>query len=415
MPISVYSKGPGLLYETEQCGIKAYIIAGRMWPLVKGFAEQVAGLSRVVSLDADDKLSPEQLFSSYFDVENTIITPVDVAPEHPATIFYTSGSTGKPKGVTHTHSSYFANAEQRCTTLHHDSTHTFLTTTFLCHAAASTIALLPILHAGGTAIFLSEEVPELIFNLLQAHPVTHMGATPVLWQEIYESPLGKKEHFANIQYATCGGNAVSPALLDGIQTKYDLTLTIGLGMTECGGYLITPPDLAYKQGALGKPLHGAEVRLVDELFNDVADDVDGQNLVRGKNVFAGYWQDPDNTGKAFYGDWFITGDLGRRDKDGYYYFSGRCKNIIVHDSSNITPEAVEHALNSHPKVQESLVVGVPDASYGQNVFAFIQPCNPNQPPSVAELTAHILDQLAERKVPAYYCIENLHSARSHLT
>jgi acyl-CoA synthetase (AMP-forming)/AMP-acid ligase II len=117
---------------------------------------------------------------------------------------------------------------------------------------------------------------------------------------------------------------------------------------------------------------------------------------------SGYWKDPVNTKAAFKEGWFITGDLARRDEDGYYFFAGRCKNTIIRDGGNITPEEVEYVLNLHRQVKESIVVGVADAQYGQGVFAFIQPADPDEAPTVEDLTSYSRVKLAERKVPGYY-------------
>jgi malonyl-CoA/methylmalonyl-CoA synthetase len=160
------------------------------------------------------------------------------------------------------------------------------------------------------------------------------------------------------------------------------------GMTETVMNLSNPSDGERRPGTVGFPLPGVEVRL---------DDATGEILVRGPNVFCGYYGRPEATAEAFTDDgWFRTGDIGRRDADGYFAIVGRCKELIISGGYNVYPREVEEALEHHPGVAEAAVVGLPSAEWGERVAAFIVPVRPEDPPSVDELTA-----LAERRLAAY--------------
>lgn len=402
VPTSIFNKRPELQYEAKKCGPKVYIVDSKLFDYVKGIEDQLPSLEHLLFLDPDDKNGSEHLWSTFLDDSNKDIAPVDLEPDFPAAIFFTSGSTGRPKGVTHTHGSFQTNAAFRSTTLQHCADHVFFTTSFLCHCAAPTIDLLPMLFVGGTAVFLTEESAEKALAMMKRHKITHAAASPLLWQEIISDHGCTRDHFTTLQYATSGGSNVPVSLQDAFYAMSGCPLSASLGMTECGGYITSSPDCSPKRGSLGKPIRGAEVRLVDYSYSDVQVGSVGQVLVRGQNVFTGYWQDPENTRTAFHDGWFITGDLARRDEEGYYYFRGRCKNTIIRDCGNVTPEEVETVLNRHPKINDSIVVGVPDAKYGQAVFAFIQPHDSDHPPTVEELTSYAGDRVAERKVPVYY-------------
>ncbi len=401
-PTRIFSTTAELLYAAGKCGIKMYIVDSKLLSVVDGIVEQLPDLERILYLDRNDEIPADQLLEPYLDYTGSKIPPVSVEPDDPAWIVYTSGSTGRPKGVTHTHDSFYANAVYRDKTLHHSPDHVFLTTSFLCHCAASTSILLPILHAGGTAVFLQDESVEIVPAMIQKHQVTHAASSPTFWMKIISHPDCSRDHFSALQYATSGGDGVPVSLQDDFYAMVGIPLTASVGMTECGGYMTIPPPLEQKRGSVGKPIRGVEVRLVDEEYNDVPQGSIGQILVRGRNVMSGYWRDPENTKAAFKKGWFITGDLARRDDDDYYYFAGRCKNTIIRDASNVTPDEVEYVLNHHQAVKQSIVVGVPDAKHGQAVFAFIQPDNPEQPPTAKELTAYARTNLAERKEPGYY-------------
>ncbi len=401
-PTRVFTTTPELVYAAEKCGIKLYIVDSQFRSLVEGIEGQLPDLQRIVYLDRKDEIPEEQRLDSYLDYAGGTNPLVQVEPDAPASIFFTSGSTGRPKGVTHTHDSFLANAEYRCATLRHQSNHVFLTTSLLCHCAASTSILLPLLYAGGTAVFLQDESVEIVLTMIQRHKVTHAASSPTMWKKILAYPSCTRAHFSSLQYGTTGGDSVPISLQDDFYAMTGIPLTASVGQTECGAYMTIPPHLAQKRGSVGKPLEKVEIRLVDEQYHDVQQGDTGQILVRGRNVMSGYWQDPENTAAAFADGWFKTGDLARQDKDGYYFFTGRCKSIIICDTSNVTPDEVELVLNHHQDVNQAVVVGVPDARHGHVVFAFIQPVNPDQPPTAEELTVFARDNLAVQKVPVYY-------------
>lgn len=401
-PTRVFTTTPELIYAAGKCGTRVYIVASQFRTLVEGVEGHLPDLERILYLDSTAEIPEEQRFDSYVEYTGSTNPLVEVAPDTPAAIFFTSGSTGRPKGVTHTHDSFLANAEYRCMTLHHRSDHVFLTTSLLCHCAASTSILFPLLHAGGTAVFLQEESVESVLTMIQKHKVTHAASSPTMWKKILAHPGCTRAHFSSLQYGTTGGDSVPVSLQDDFYAMTGVPLTASVGQTECGAYMTTPPHLAQKRGSVGKALENVEIRLVDEQYQDVQQGDTGQILVRGRNVMSGYWQDPDNTAMAFIDGWFKTGDLARQDADGYYFFTGRCKNIIICDTSNVTPDEVELVLNRHQDVNQAVIVGVPDAGHGHVIFAFIQPVHPDQPPTAEELTVFARANLAVQKVPVYY-------------
>jgi acyl-coenzyme A synthetase/AMP-(fatty) acid ligase len=172
------------------------------------------------------------------------------------------------------------------------------------------------------------------------------------------------------------------------------------GLTECEGACINPPFGLIKRGSIGKPREGVEIRLVHSDGKDVPDGEIGEILVKSASVMIGYWNDPENTEKTFFDGWLRTGDLGRRDEDGYHHFNGRIKEVIIKGGSNVAPGEVEEVLDDHPDVIISGVVGTPDPRYGQLIHAFIE-LKPGleSPPGEKELSAYASKRLAAYKVP----------------
>jgi long-chain acyl-CoA synthetase len=151
-------------------------------------------------------------------------------------------------------------------------------------------------------------------------------------------------------------------------------------------------------GSVGQPGNGIEFRLVDAFGRDVKPGEVGEVCVRGAHLAIGYWQDPEATDAAFRDGWFHTGDLATRDTDGYYWFAGRQKEIIICGGSNISPQEVEAVIYAHPAVLEAAVVGRPDEVWGERVVAFVV-LRPGQTVTEAGLIAFARERLADYKVP----------------
>jgi long-chain acyl-CoA synthetase len=183
------------------------------------------------------------------------------------------------------------------------------------------------------------------------------------------------------------------------QALFGIPVREGYGMTEIGPANPNPAD-AIRSGSLGKPLQGVEIRVVDAEGEDVSDGQIGEFIVRSPARFAGYWDDPAATREAVRDGWMYTGDLGRRDADGYLWFEGRKKEIIIRDGVNISPQEVEEAIYNHPAVLEVAVIGTPDpvGVHGERLLAFVT-LRDGQTVGEQELRDLARQQLADFKVP----------------
>ncbi len=170
-------------------------------------------------------------------------------------------------------------------------------------------------------------------------------------------------------------------------------------MTETGLYALTPPFGRKKPGAIGLPCYGTQVCLIDDQGNDVRAGQVGEVIVRSPLMMDGYWNDSAQTRKVLRDGWCRTGDLARFDEDGYLWFVGRKKNIIVHDSWNISPAEVESALLAHPAVAEACAVGVTDVVHGQNVHVFVTLRPGGAAPEAVDLQRFAAGRLSRQMAP----------------
>ena len=293
----------------------------------------------------------------------------DYGPAQPAVIIYTSGTTGKPKGVLHTQGSLFQKGVKSAP---------------LNRAPPDSVRLgsLPMMHVSGlwflsTGIYLGAPTALLpkfeagaALDAIEAYGATAMGGLPTMIQALVEEQAVRPRDVSSLRWAVSGGDVVSPTLQERFAELFGTELLELYGMSEMCAICINPSG-GVRKGSAGVPLDGIQVRSVDDQGLPLPDGEVGEIAIRGSSLFAGYWDDPEATGAAVRNGWLHTGDLGLVDADGYVWFRGRKKEIIIRAGSNISPQEVEEALYKHPAVLEAGVIGLPCPTNGERVAAFV--------------------------------------------
>lgn len=298
---------------------------------------------------------------------NSRIVPVD--PHQPALILYSSGTTAQPKGVTHTHCSLIHTAEIMARGLL-DATDVVAPVTQLMHAAALNVCLMPSIYSGASVVLLPDFNPAGVLAAVERFRCTVLFGLPTLMHFIVEEQARNPRAVESLRTAISGGDSVPIALQDRFKTLFGIPLQEIYGMTETLPITLIPKD-APRPGSMGVPKEGFELRIVDLAGQDVGENETGEVLARSAANCVGYWGNPAATESALGDGWLRTGDLAFRDADGYYWFKGRRKQIIIRAGSNVSPQEVEEALYMHPAVMEAGVVGAPDTLLGEQVVAFV--------------------------------------------
>ena len=280
-------------------------------------------------------------------------------PDDPLLLIYTSGTTGRPKGALLTQANCF------WTNLSFDLT-TGLTTDDVV------LQVLPQFHCGGWNVqpllawwkgaCVVIGVAERALELIEGRRVTTMMGVPANYLFMAREPAFADADLSSLRLAVVGGAPMPVSLLD-TWAERGVEIVQGYGLTEAApNVLCLPPEAARrKAGSAGRPYPYVECRLSDE----------GELLVRGPNVFAGYWRNPEATAAAFRDGWLATGDLAERDADGDYWIRGRLKDLVVSGGENVYPAEIEAVLREHPDVVEAAVIGVPDERWGEACAAFV--------------------------------------------
>ncbi|MCP4658055.1 MAG: long-chain fatty acid--CoA ligase [bacterium] len=315
-------------------------------------------------------------------------------------LLYTSGTTGKPKGVMIPHRMVAWNGYNTVCgwQLRADDVSPIFTP--LYHAGGLTVFLVPIFVIGGTIVLHRGFDVEEIWRAIERERATVMLGVPTIYQALLEAPAFHEVDLGHVRWFISGGAPLPQYLVEAYQRR-GVALKQGFGMTEVGVncFAMTVDDSHRKAGSIGNPMMFTEVRLVDAEGREVPTGEVGEMLFRGPHVSLGYWRKPEATAAALDADgWFHSGDLARRDEDGFFYIAGRRKDMIISGGVNVYPAEIEAALVQHPAVAEAAVVGVSDRKWGEVGIAFVEPLA-GATLTAEELVEHLAARLARFKLP----------------
>lgn len=318
-----------------------------------------------------------------------------------ACLAYTSGTTGRPKGAMLTHGNLLANLDQmgEVPLLAEAETDVVLLVLPMFHIYALNVILGLTMRAGATAVLLERFDPGASLEAIERHRVTVLFGAPPMFTAWLAIPGVERHDLSSVRLAVSGAAPLPGAVLEEFQRRLGVTIWEGYGLTETApGATSNAMGPVAKPGSIGRPLPRVEVRVVDEDGSDVEEGDPGEILVRGPNVFGGYWNQDDATAEAFREGWFRTGDVAYADEDGYLFIVDRKKDLVIVSGFNVYPREVEDVLYRHPKVQEAAVVGVPHPYTGEAVKAIVVP-RPGESPTEEEIIDFCRRSLARFKCP----------------
>jgi long-chain acyl-CoA synthetase len=293
------------------------------------------------------------------------------APDAPAAIFFTSGSTGPAKGVTHTVGSLgymFASVAKGYALTPAD---VMLPASSCSHLGGFSFTMGALSAGAPVAVARTFDHAEL-GPLLRATRPTVMSMLPASLLHLIREPGTTSEDFASLRFCRSGGDKVPAELEKEFNVLTGHEIHEGYGMTEIGIAANNPPSGRDKLGSIGLPNPGFVFSIRTDAGKEASAGAEGRVFISAPSAFLGYWHDETATQEVFRDGWLDTGDVMRADSDGYIWFCGRKKQIIVHDGSNISPQEVEDALLQHPAVEAVGVVGVRDLLHGESVRAFVE-------------------------------------------
>ena len=392
-PINSLLKSQEIAYVISNSEAKALLVNSEFVPVVESVQKDLPTLQAIIRFD--DESEATRGYSS----DTEAATEVDL--DHEAIIIYTSGTTGKPKGCLLTHGNVIANARQITSWLGFTEKDRLLTIMPLFHMNAVSVTTMSALYAGGSTVVSPKFSASRFWQIISDYEITSFGSVATMLSMLLSTypdgiPAGLKTD--QLRFAMCGSAPVPVEVMRRFEDTFNCLVIEGYGLSEstCRS-TFNPPDQRRRPGSCGLPI-GNEMRVVDDEDREVPEGELGEIVLRGENILKGYYKNNAANDTAFRNGWFHTGDIGYRDKDGFFYIVDRKSDMIIRGGENIYPREIDEVLYQHPDVAAAAVVGVPDTLYGEEVAAVIV-LKPGAKTSEQQLIDYCKGRLADFKCP----------------
>ena len=314
-----------------------------------------------------------------------------------AVIIYTSGTTGRPKGAMLSHGNLLHNVESCRLVLETVDQDRFAVLLPLFHSYMLTVGLLlPLLVGGSLVLVKSLNQPKLILGEILQRQATVLPAIPPFYRTLANATLPVPLTF---RICVSGAAPLPMQVLKDFEAKHHIPLIEGYGLSEASPVVTKNPLRGVrKPGSIGLPIPHVEVSVQDDSGRELGANEPGEVCVRGGNVMLGYWRKPEETAQAMRGGWLLTGDIGYRDDDGYYYITDRKKDMLLVNGINVYPREIEEVIYQFAGVKEAAVIGVPDPRKGEQPVAYVT-ANDGVTLDEKALLQFLRGQLADYKLP----------------
>jgi fatty-acyl-CoA synthase len=316
--------------------------------------------------------------------------------DDPALIIYTSGTTGRPKGAVLSHNNLFHGALNICISLDWRAGDRALVAMPLFHIGALIVSLINV-YLGATTVLMRNFDPDAFLRDVEHHRIDSFVAVEAMLQMLTAAKTFSEADLSSVRWVLSGP---TPPSLKMAWAKRGIVIRQVYGMTETtgGAAVIAGEHVSGKPDSTGPPMFHTDLRIVDPDGRDCEAEQVGEILISGPHVMQAYWNNPTATAQALQDGWLKSGDLGKRDQDGYLYVVGRRKDMIRSGGENIYPAELEAVLSEMPQIREVAVVGVPDSAWGESICAVVR-LHAGQTLTLDELAACCAAQLGKYKIP----------------
>jgi fatty-acyl-CoA synthase len=397
---------PELTRLLEDARPRALIYGDDFTSAVRRMRGPLPSIERYVALGAAD--SPEDIpFGRRDAYSDRPLPEVELSWDDPWVICYTGGTTGVPKGALLTYRSITANSVNTIVSWGLTPEDMTILDAPLFHTGGLNVFTAPLVHIGGTSIICRAFDPDQTFDLIRQYPVSVYFGVPTVFLMLQQHPRWESADFSKLKLVISGG-APCPMPIFETFWERDVDFKTGYGLTEAGPntFWLPPEDVRRKPGSVGFPLFHVDVGIVREDETPCDPEEIGQLVIRGPHLCRGYWNNPEATAEAIRPlasdpegpEWLRTGDLARRDSEGYHYIVGRSKDMFISGGENVYPAEIESVLHLHPAVAECAVIGVPHGKWGE-VGKAILVLKPGKDLTQEELFDFAREHLAGYKVP----------------
>lgn len=324
----------------------------------------------------------------------------DIAPSDHALLMYTSGTTGRPKGVVHTHASLLAGGWTPSIAHNLTDQDRALCVLPICHINGLCVTVMGALISGGSVALAEKFSASRFWDQIEATQSTWFSVVPTIISHLLHSDANPNAQTKlRLRFGRSASSALAPDVQTAFETRFGLPIIETMGLTETAAQILSnplPPGIR----KIGSPgiAYGNKVTILAPDLNECAPDVEGEIAISGPNVMLEYLKNPKATAATFHNEWLRTGDLGRKDSDGYLFVTGRLKELIIKGGENIAPREIDEALYAHPDVVEAAAFARPCKTYGERVEAAVRVCN-GSALTPQDLIATCIEKLGKFKAP----------------
>ncbi len=389
VPLNVLLKGREVAYHLYDSDAKAYFCFQGTDELPIG-QEGHAGFEQTDSCEqffmitvdpaAESPIAGTETLGQGMGGQSPAFETVAVSDDDTAVILYTSGTTGQPKGAELRHRNMVSNALAGKDLFGADAEKpdTYLCVLPLFHSFGQTVIMNGGFAFGGTVVMLPRFEADSALKAMAKEKVTFFAGVPTMYWgllgSLADSGVDAGGLAENLRVAAAGGSALPVEVHKEFEKRFGVTILEGYGLSETSPVAsFSPYGEKVRVGSIGIPIPGAEMKLINSDWSDIEPGPDeiGEIAIKGPNIMKGYYNRPDATGEAIHEGWFRSGDLGRKDEDGFYYIVDRSKDMIIRGGYNVYPSEIEEVLMTHPGVSLAAVIGVPHESHGEEIKAVV--------------------------------------------
>ena len=367
-PVNLLSQPEQMRYVIDHADARVVFVASEWLERVRDLVANISRPIDLIAIDADGTSLPgEGAMSRAPAVQQ------DVKPDALALLMYTSGTTGKPKGVMLTQANLAENALAISREHRLGTTDRVAAVLPLYHINAFAVTMLAPLAHGGSLVMPPKFSAAGFWEMATRHGCTWLNVVPTIISYLLEGEAPARELLPRIRFCRSASAALPPEHHRAFEAKFGIGIVETMGLTETVAPAFSNPiePQLRKIGSVGRA-SGCEARVVDAAGAPLADGTVGEIVIRGPQVTPGYYKNAEATAAAFFpGQWLRTGDLGYRDDDGFFFVTGRIKELIIKGGENIAPREIDEALLRHPAVLDAAAVGIPDRHYGQEIMACV--------------------------------------------
>ncbi|MGW1117088.1 long-chain-fatty-acid--CoA ligase [Streptomyces tanashiensis] len=413
VPLNVLLKGREIAYHLGDADVSVYFCFEGT-PELAMAAEGHAGYLEAKTVEhffviTADQESPSPIagtetLGQALSGMSTVFESVVREPTDTAVILYTSGTTGQAKGAELSHANTMMNVLASNRLFRNEpAADSHVVCLPLFHTFGATVQM----HAGFSVAATLHLVPRFaareVVELMSREVITFFAGVPTMWWGLLNAltdDVDVRRIAANLRIGISGGAALPVEIINRVEQRLGVTVLEGYGLSETSPVAtFSDPRFESRPGSIGVPIWGVELKLIRPDWTEVTEAGEvGEIAIRGHNVMKGYYNRPEATAEAIRDGWFRTGDLARRDEDGFYYIVDRAKDLIIRGGFNVYPREIEEVLHTHPAVSLAAVIGVPHDSHGEEVKAFVI-LEKDASLTADELIAWGREQMASYKYP----------------